>query len=56
MGTIARPGCSVEDGNGTYAEIGTRTKGNIDKLEEMKDKVDIIILDKTNKISTLISY
>ena len=52
MSNAARPGYSERDNAGTNAKI----MSDADGPEGAKGKVDITMLDKTNKIFILVSY
>lgn len=51
VGDVARQGCSKSDNVG----ICTRTIGDTDGPKGVKDKINIIMLDKINKILILVS-
>lgn len=53
---IAGSGYSEGDSAGTGAGTGTRTKGDMDKPEGTEDKIDIIMLDKTNMTPIIVSH
>lgn len=52
MNNTARPGYTERDG----VRTGAGTINNINGLEGAEGKIDIIMLDKTNKTSILVSY
>ena len=52
MGDAARPGCIEGDDAGT----GVGTMSDTHRPERTEDKIDIIMLDKTNKIAIHVSY
>ena len=52
MSNGAGPGCYNKDGAGT----DTGTMDDVDRSEKAEGKVDITILDKTNKTPTLVRY
>ncbi len=56
MDNAARPGCNKGDDTGTGAGTGAGTRDDMDGREGVKDKVDIITSDKTNKTSILLNY
>lgn len=56
IGHAARPGCSKGDSIGTNTKTGSKIRGDVDGPEGAKSKVDIITLDKANKIAILVSY
>lgn len=56
MGDTAKSDCNKEDGTETSVEIGAGIRDNMDGPEETESKVDIIILDKTNKTAILVNY
>lgn len=51
VGDVARQGCSESDNVG----ICIRTIGDTDGPKRVKDKINIIMLDKINKILILVS-
>lgn len=57
---VVRLSCSEGDGAETSARTGVRISARMrddaDRSEEMEGKIDITILDKTNKTPILVSY
>ncbi len=56
VGDAVGPGYSTNDSAWIGAGTGAEIRGDADGPERAESKIDIIMLDKTNKIPILISY